>query len=139
MLSIITDKQQTSNVNREKQSLNTHTHTHTHTPKRNARNKKKNTVNTVIEMKNALDRFISTLDLTEETEFLLNTSELQVADSFKYLKQREKKPPAYNSVPNKIILQKGEIQTFLTKIKGVDIHYGSAVKNPSVMQETQER
>ena len=82
MLSIITDKQQTSNVNREKQSLKTHTHT----PKRNARNKKKNTVNTVIEMKNALDRFISTLDLTEVTEFLLNTSELQVADSFKYLK-----------------------------------------------------
>ena len=31
MLSIITDKQQTSNVNREKQSLKTHTHTHTHT------------------------------------------------------------------------------------------------------------
>lgn len=28
MLSIITDKQQTSNVNREKQSLKTHTHTH---------------------------------------------------------------------------------------------------------------
>ena len=94
-----------------------------------------------MEMKNAFDRFISTLDLTEETEFLLNTSELQVADSFKYLKylDKKKKPPTYNSVPNKIILQKGVIETFLTKIERVDLLYGSAVKNPSVMQETQER
>lgn len=37
-------------------------------PKRNARNKKKNNVNALIEMKNAFDRFISTLDLTKETE-----------------------------------------------------------------------
>ena len=44
-----------------------------------------------MEMKNAFDRFISTLDLTEETEFLLNTSELQVADSFKSLKYLDKK------------------------------------------------
>ena len=85
MLSILTDKQnitygqceQRETILKKKK-----------TPKRNARNKNKNTA---IEMKNAFDRFISTLDLTEETEFLLNTSELKVADSFKQLKCTEEK------------------------------------------------